>query len=862
MTFSRLPLELTYPLFLLGLLALPGLAWYYLRGLTDFARWQRLLSLAVRAVVITLLVLALAGLTLLSPTREQFVVFAIDESQSVGEEAQKHIKEYLDKAVAAAGPNRVGFLRFAAQPGLVVAERDKPNPNVDRNGTHLAAALEVASAAIPPDWVPHIVLLTDGNQTGGDALKAALRGGVPVSTVPLIGRTEAEVQISAVNVPAQVREGEPFYVEVVVDSNHDDESGQIEVYRGAHKVVSEKKALVKGENRFRFRQTVTGEKLAHYTARVSGYKDQFQDNNTASGLVFSSGKPRVLLIENDMKLARHLQWALEQEGILVDVRPAKGMPDSLADLQNYELLMLSNIPATDLTQRQMEVARTYVQDLGGGLIMLGGDQSFGLGGYYKTTLEEILPVRSDFEKEKEKPSLAMVLVIDKSGSMGGTKMELAKDAAKGAVELLGPNDKVGVIAFEGETYWVCEVQPAGNKSFILDKISSIEAGGGTVMAPAMEAAFEALRDTVAKLKHVIILTDGISAPGPFEEISQNMANARITCSTVGISSGGEEVDEKLLKEIAQVANGRYYFTDDPASVPQIFAKETVTASKSAINEQPFLPQVLRPTQVLSEISFADAPFLLGYVTTRPKPTCEFILATEKGDPLLAWWRYGLGMTVAFTSDAKSRWAAEWLSWPGYSKFWAQVVRHAMRKSETKGVSVEVEQKDRQATVTLDAVDPRGRFLNKAETEMTVIDPSLGNKKIVMEQTAPGRYVATFDTPAAGAYHVEMSQKLNGQALHQQSRGLVVGYAEELRLKPTNEDLLRAVSRVSGGMYNPTPEEVFQAPEKTAQRTTPLWPYLVVAAALIFLADVALRRIDFTLLFGRRWASAQFAPVRR
>src|SRR5437899_397412 len=274
---SRLPLELTYPLFLLGLLTLPVLGWYYLRGLTDFARWQRLLSLAVRAVVITLLVLALAGLTLLSPTREQFVVFAIDESQSVGDEAQKYIKDYLDKAVAVAGPNRIGFLRFAAQPGLVVAERDKPNPNVDRNGTHLAAALEVASAAIPPDWVPHIVLLTDGNQTGGDALKAALRGGVPVSTVPLMGRTEAEVQVSAVNVPAQVREGEPFYVEVVVDSNHDDESGKIDVYRGAHKVVSEKKALVKGENRFRFRQTVTGEKLAHYTARVSGYKDQFQD---------------------------------------------------------------------------------------------------------------------------------------------------------------------------------------------------------------------------------------------------------------------------------------------------------------------------------------------------------------------------------------------------------------------------------------------------------------------------------------------------------------------------------------------------------------------------------------------------------
>jgi Mg-chelatase subunit ChlD len=865
-----MPLELTHPYGLLGLLALPVLLWYFLRGLTDFARWQRAASLTARAAVVLLLVLALAGLTLLRPTWEQFVVFAVDESLSVGDDAKKAVDAYLQRAAAAAGPNRVAYLAFASEPGLVHADRGKSSPQLDRKGTNIAAALEVAAAAIPPDYVPHIVVLSDGNQTTGDALKTALRvsapaagarAGIPISTVPLGTRTEPEVQVSAVNVPAQVREGEPFYVEVVVDSNHDDE-GTVEVYRGAHKVVSEKVKVKKGETKFRFRQTVTGEKLAQYTARVSGFHDYLQDNNAASGLVFSTGKPRVLLIENDRKHAQNLSWALEQEGIQVDVRPNKGVPDALADLQNYELLILSNVPATDMSTRQMEVVRTYVQDLGGGLIMIGGDQSFGLGGYYKTTIEEILPVRSDFEKEKEKPSLAMVLVIDKSGSMGGQKMELAKDAAKGAVELLGPNDKVGVIAFEGETYWVCEVQPASNKNYILDKIAGIEAGGGTVMAPAMEAAYDALRDTVAKLKHVIILTDGISEPGPFEEISQNMATARITCSTVGVSTNGEEVDEKLLQEIAKIANGRYYYTDDPSNVPQIFAKETVAASKSAINEQPFLPQVVRPTPVLSEIDFANAPFLLGYVTTRPKPTSELVLATEKGDPLLAWWRYGLGMTVAFTSDAKSRWAAEWVSWPGYSKFWAQVVRHAMRKSETKGAVVEVAQHDGRATVTLDAVDARGRFLNRADTELTLIDPQLGQKKVAMQQTAPGRYTATIDTPAAGAYHVELSQKLNGQPLMQQSRGLVVGYSEELRLRPTNEELLRSLARSSGGMYEPTPEQVFTSPERTAPRPTPLWPFLVAAAAVIFLADVALRRIDFQLLFGRRAVGTAFAPVRR
>ena len=223
--------------------------------------------------------------------------------------------------------------------------------------------------------------------------------------MPLATRNEPEVQVSAVTLPAQVRQGEPFYVEVVINANHDDE-GVITVYRGPHEVVRETRPIKKGENRFRFQQTVTSERLAHYTARIQGLKtDTLLDNNTESGLVFTSGKPRVLIVESDPKLIRELTFALEQEDIQVDLRPPTGMPDNLADLQNYELLILSNVPATALTQRQMEVARTYVQDLGGGFMMLGGEQSFGLGGYYKSVLEEILPVRSDFEKEKEKPSL-------------------------------------------------------------------------------------------------------------------------------------------------------------------------------------------------------------------------------------------------------------------------------------------------------------------------------------------------------------------------------------------------------------------------------------------------------------------------
>jgi Mg-chelatase subunit ChlD len=868
---SSWALELTHPLRLICLAALPVLFYYFYWSLVDFARWQRRVSLALRTAIVILLVLSLAGLTLLWPTREQFVIFALDRSTSVGAESARAADRFVDDAVARSGSHRFAILPFArkpaaleptrpTQPAAQPAKAPAAAPPPEEQGTNIAAALEAAVAALPPGFVPSVVLLSDGNETEGDALQAALQSEVPISTLALATRSDPEVQVSSVQLPAQVRQGEPFYVEVLIDANHDDEA-EITVYRGPHQVVSERRAVKKGENRFRFQQTVTSERLAHYSVRIAGLaQDTLLDNNTESGLVFTAGKPRVLIIDSDPKLLRELTLALEQEDIQVDLRPPTGMPETLADLQNYELLILSNVPATSLSQRQMEIARTYVQELGGGFMMLGGDQSFGLGGYYKSVLEEILPVRSDFEKEKEKPSLAMVLVIDKSGSMSGEKIEMAKSAARSAVELLGASDQVGVVAFDGDTYTISEMQAATNRGRIDDEIGRIDAGGGTVMYPGMERAYEMLVATPARLKHAIILTDGVSSPDDFQGLAATMQQARITVTTVAV---GSDSDVELLEEIARIGQGRFYLTEDPAAVPQIFAKETVTASKSAIDEQPFIPQVVRTTQTFADLDLEAAPFLLGYVLTRPKPTCEVILASEKGDPLLVWWRYGLGMTVAFTSDAKSRWSAEWISWPGYSKFWAQLVRHAMRKSDAKGVAVEIQQRGGRATLTLDSADPAGRFVNAAQSELTLIDPRLGTSKLPLRQTAPGRYTAEFATPLAGPYHLELSQKLDGQPLYQQSRGLTVGYSDELRLRPTNEELLKSIAEVSGGKFNLAAADAFAPTTRTARRPTPLWPWLVTAAALLLVADVALRRLDLNLMFGRRPSLATASsPSRR
>jgi Ca-activated chloride channel homolog len=845
---SRWSFEIAQPWMLWFLILLVPIAWYYFKSLSDFPIWQRRFSLLSRVVILVLLVLAIAGLSLLSPTTRQYIAVAIDRSLSVDAKSQEKIDEFVAELERNRGDSQIAYLQVAANPSALVSSYEQlvaPDEK-ERRGSDLAAAIQTAAAAAPPGFVPQIVMLTDGRQTRGDAIQAAAASKIPVSVIPLSVRTEPEVQVAEASAPAEVRQGEPFYVETIISSNHEDE-GFIDVFRGDILVSNSDKPIKirEGENSFRFRQSIEQESQTEYVIRVRGFKDTLLDNNTASAVVFAAGKPSVLIVDSNVQETSQLRWALEEQDLIVQVRPAEGLPRTLSELQKFDCVVLSNIPATIMSLQQMEILRTYVEDLGGGLVMIGGDQSFGLGGYYKTTLEEILPVRSNFDKEKEKPSLAMVLVIDKSGSMGGDKIEMAKDAAKGAAELLGPKDQLGVIAFDGLSYWVSELHTAADKGYIIDRISTIQASGGTSIYPGLSDAYEALIGTSAKLKHVILLTDGHSEPGDFDGIVGDMVSARITLSSVAVGNGA---DAMLLQRLAETGSGRFYLCEEANSIPQIFAKETVEASKSAINELPFVPILVRPTQVLAGIDLETAPFLLGYVITKPKPTSEFILASEAGDPVLVWWRYGLGMTAAFTSDAKSQWASEWLTWPDFGPFWAQVIRHCMRKSESKGVFVEVQRDGDRSRVIVDSVDPSGRFINQATTKMTVIAPKLERSNVDLEQVAPGRYQAEIPTDVTGAYHLELSQSVNNVPTFRQTRSIVVGYPDELRLGPADEDLMKKVAEVSGGKYCPTVQDLVASRDRVAQNIIPLWPYLLMVALSVFLVDVLLRRLDVSLWF--------------
>ena len=858
-------LEVQQPGYLLLALPLAGMLWWWhVRSLVDLPLQQRRWSLALRLTICLAVLCSISGLTWLERTAEPFVVFLVDRSESIGHSGRRAAIDFLGAAEAsgtalsahsvvlpfAAAPEPpVGNVREleASWPGTTAISRsDAAAPNgggAVSSETDLSLAVQAAAAMVPAGYVPRLVLLSDGNETSGDVLSAAAGAGVPVWTVPLPGRDEPEVQVSEVVVPAEVREGEPFAVEVVVYANHADEAF-LEVFRGGFRVLGERRAITAGENRFRFEQTVEGDRLSVFRARISGLReDTLLDNNSATGLVSASGRPRVLIVESEPERIEDLAFALEDEGVSVDVRPVEGIPETLEALQNYELLAFSNVPATRVSAGQMDLIRTWVQEFGGGFLMLGGEQSFGLGGYYQSAIEEVLPVRCDFEKEQEKPSLGMVLVLDRSGSMDGEKLEMARTAARSAVELLGEKDQAAVVAFDDQTWVISEMQPAGNRGQISEQIGRLQPGGGTSMYPAMELAFEMLNATTARLKHVILLTDGISNSGDFEGLAQRMAAARVTVSVVAL--GAEDAtDSRLLKSIARIGRGRFYAAPDPAQVPRIFARETMTAGKSALEEEPFLPQVVRATRALADLDLESAPLLLGYVVTKPKAGGEVILATEKGDPLLVWWRTGLGMAGAFTSDAKSRWGAEWLTWPGYGKFWTQVVRQLMRRTPPGGLQLAVTRHGPRSLLSVDASEESGEFLNGGEAEVLVTDPSLGSTRIPLRQTAPGRYEGQLEAAQPGAWNLDFSIRRDGQPAAQQSRAIVTGEAQELRIRPVNTGLLRRVSEVSAGVFEPRPEDVYRlVPKERAIRPRILRPWLLGLAALLLIPETILRRIS-------------------
>jgi uncharacterized membrane protein len=773
----------------------------------------------------------------------------LDVSQSVSPPAIQSAIEWIQKTNDAGRPAHSQFVAFGQNSAIFdgleqlrtveVSSKATAGGAVDQSGTNIQEALDRAMRAFAPHHLKRLVLMTDGNENAGTMTGIAARlkqEGVHVYAVPMAGRTNRDTWVEAIMAPPEITAEELFPLEVHVYSQVDG-VGDVEVRNGVKKLENRKVSLKRGLNRIAFESRITGDTgPITIEAEVKSPEDPFTDNNIFRQAVVVRGQPKVLYAEGRSESARYLGQALTQEGLTVDVRQPFNIPDTVAGLDAYDIVILSDVARSGLVDRQMLALATYVRDLGGGFILSGGENNYGTGGYSDTAVEEVLPILFEAKKDKA-DEIAMIVILDKSGSMGGQKMELAKEAGKAPLEFLKETDRFGLIAFDYNFYWPVRFQNVTDPEAIRTAISRILAGGETNLFPALREAYIQLAEAATEIKHVIVLSDGRSLPEDFQALTLKMAEAKITVSTVAVGNGA---DRELLANIATWGKGRTYYIEDAEKVPQIFTQETQIATGQTLREQSFRAVVKKKVEAFKGIDFDKAPPLMGYVATTSKDTSEVLLESggDRHDPILARWQYGLGRTAAFTSDLKDRWAVEWLKWDGYGKFWSQLVRETMRRSENEEFDFRVERKGNEARITVNAVRKDGQFRNKLEPQVRVVAPDESISLVNVNQTGPGSYEATFPLKQKGAYLVRATDQENAGT----SRVLAYSYPAEYHFYPPNTDALRAISTETGGRFQPTAEDIFSPNGETTALPTPLWPFLAGLALVLYIADVFLRRV--------------------
>jgi Ca-activated chloride channel family protein len=457
-------------------------------------------------------------------------------------------------------------------------------------------------------------------------------------------------------------------------------------------------------------------------------------------------------------------------------------------------------------------------------------------------VEKVLPVT--FEAQEKRRELALVIALDRSYSMKGRKLDLAKAATLGALDLLDENHRFGVITFDSQPEVTVPLAPVRSKRRAEDLISRFTASGQTNIYPALQSAYRLLVDNPSKSKHVILLSDGDTQPADFQRLVKRMAEANITVSTVAI---GAEADTALMESIAKWGKGRHYYTVTPDLVPKIFIEETKRLVNESLVEEPVRAVPRRKAEAIRGIDFERAPRLHGYASTKLKDGAELTLSTETGAPLLARWQYGLGKSVVFTSDAKNRWAADWLGWPGYGKFWSQLVRETMRRDAGEDVNFEATRDGANAVVRLTALDAGGGFRNDLRPRVKATLPDGRTRTIELSQVGPGRYEVRMPMEGTGRAPwrfelVEGNGVAKGLVARAGVQALHRPYPDELRLRPADQALLQAVAEQTGGKFAPEPADVFAALGDHAKRPRALWPWFAALALLCYLLDLSVRRV--------------------
>jgi Mg-chelatase subunit ChlD len=890
------------PWFLLLLLIVPLLWWDGRRRLATLGRGRATAALVLRSVVVILVVLALAETQTRRTSRSVAVIYLLDQSLSIPAEHRAAMYGYVSRAVQAhrdaSRGDRAGVIVFGREPAVeaVPVEHDlswltRSETLVPRLGeaTDVAAALKLAVSIFPDDCARRVVLVSDGNENLGAAesvMPQLAAQGIGIDVVPIRLERTDDVSIDRLVVPPTPQQGQSIETRVVVTNDVGGASaevgrpvsGTLRIVRrlGAKsEVLSEQQVELKpGKNLLSMVHTLDVPP-GFYTYEAQFWPDdrsleRTTRNNRATGFAHVRGKARVLLIENADTPGQYdlLVERLREADILLDVRTSEQPFSTLAELQSYDSIVMANVPRTSgeaagtlLGDGQIEALVRSIE-MGCGLVMLGGPNSFGAGGWANTRLEEASPVDFEIRNAKVVPAGALVLVLDKSGSMQGQKIAMGRRAAIEAVRVLGAKDHIGVVAFDGASRWVVPMRKIGeSRGDIARRIARLPASGGTNMLPAIKRGFDALRKADAAVKHMIVLTDGRTEPGDFNLLVEHMIQAGITMSAVAI---GDDADRQLLAGMAARGSGKFYRVTSPKAVPRIFIKEAMRVARPVIyeREEGFAPQIVFPHEMLRGIN-EPLPPIQGFVLTdlKESPLVEVALRSpkpsdERTSTLLASWTYGLGRFVVFTTDAGHRWASAWPGWESYDALFTQIIRWSMRPQGQQGdflVTTEVEDGTIRAVVT--ALDEQREFVNFLSMTGQVMTPELKSRPMPIRQTAPGRYVGELDAEKPGNYFLTID---TGQGRRPIRAGVNLPHSVEFKDKQTNWPLLQAMAwqepaggepgaMIQGDLLAPEPGDLlqfdtFRPTVAPAVSLRDIWPLLSLVGVCVFFFDVLVRRV--------------------
>ena len=861
-------LEFARPLLLLLLPAY--IALIYLidrRGGRRSRRIKHRVARVMRCLLTCLCVLALAAPSVVLPGGQQAVWILADASASargMQDQMTQSVRTALENKDASvnAGVIAFGGNAMVEKPLAQDGTYNGVTTAVDAQASDLSSALTLASALLPEDAQGRIVVLSDGatEDVRAAAQQLAARG-VTVDFQSFSGDALPDAQISQLNVPSRVYQGQSFTVTVQVTANHDT-AGTLVLYQNRTPVSSREVTLRRGDNTFTFRDTAADTGVVTYEARLISEGDSCAQNDSMGGYVYVQGAPKLLLVEGRQgegsEMAAMLcAAAMQYETVL----PAQ-LPYDAEQLRQYDGVVLVNVDYDAADEEQWAALDSAVRVLGRGLTVIGGDSSYALGGYRGSKLEEMLPVTIDVRNKLDLPSLALMLVIDKSGSMsdgmfGTTRLELAKEAAMRAAEVLTPNDQVGVIAFDDAAKWVVNLQKAEDVEAIQNQIGTIRPGGGTAFFTALYEATYALMNAQSQQKHIIFLTDGEAGDTGYLQLCDIMQQNDITLTTVAVGSGA---DQATLRTLAQQGGGRAYAANEFDNLPKIFTKETYLVSGSYVQNRTFTPVI---TEQSALTDFEGFPQLSGYLAATEKSLATVSLMSDREDPILAWWQYGAGRVVAFMADSRGAWTSEFLQWDQAAAFYGGMAAFTLPGEEREGQLTTERQGDALRIVYTAPEDAQTGL----STSVTALLPDGTQTQLALQESAPGVYEGEIAAAQLGAYALRVEQRdASGELQRVMEGGAVNGYSGEYDLRNQNaESTLPYLSALTGGREITDSAEMLKSTHAVVRARRDLTQPLLWALMVLLLCDIALRRLSWDVALERylnaRRAARQQPPRR-